>query len=142
MEKFKGKNFCTGCPICNDMEVILQNFLIFSLWDILHFKRITFFLIFIIVFSEAIGKWKAGIEDDSNFEFNSGMEDKISFGKPKTSFKVVTVLQPPFMMWDEESGTKYNNGIKRYSEIMYTFAFVHKYSGYHFIFNIFNISLK
>ena len=51
------------------------------------------------------------------------MEDKISFGKPKTSFKVVTVLQPPFMMWNEESGTKNNNGIKRYSEIMNTFAF-------------------
>ena len=95
------------------------------------FKRIFFLLQyfefnnFIIVFSEAIGKWKAGIEDDSNFEFNSGMEDKISFGKPKSSFKVVTVLQPPFMMWDEESGTKYNNGIKRHSEIMYTFAFVY-----------------
>ena len=42
------------------------------------------------------------------------MEDKIAVEKPKpkSSFKVVTVLQQPFMMWDEETG------IKKYNEVL------------------------
>ena len=51
--------------------------------------------------SEEIGHWNAGLP--SSFVFNSGMQDKISFWKSKSSFKVVTVLQAPFMMWNENT---------------------------------------
>ena len=47
----------------------------------------------------AIGTWMPGVP--SEFNFNAGMEDQISLFKAKKVYKIVSVIQPPFMQWNE-----------------------------------------
>ena len=47
----------------------------------------------------AVGTWMPGVP--SEFNFNAGMEDQISLFKAKKVYKIVSVIQPPFMQWNE-----------------------------------------
>ena len=51
------------------------------------------------IFSMAVGTWMPGVP--SEFNFNAGMEDQISLFKAKKVYKIVSVIQPPFMQWNE-----------------------------------------
>jgi hypothetical protein len=50
----------------------------------------------LIFFSFEIGHFVTGMP--SNLVYNSGMENKLTDYKAKTIYRVVTVLQAPFMM--------------------------------------------
>ena len=43
--------------------------------------------------------WHAGFP--SEFSFEPEMEEKIGFYKDKKVYRVVSVIQPPFMQWNE-----------------------------------------
>jgi len=49
--------------------------------------------------SSDVGTWMPGVP--SEFSFNAGMEDQISLFKAKKVYKIVSVIQPPFMQWNE-----------------------------------------
>jgi len=49
--------------------------------------------------SEAVGMWHAGIP--AEFSFEPMMEEKIALYKAKKVYRVVSVIQPPFMQWNE-----------------------------------------
>ena len=52
------------------------------------------------MFSHDVGTWLAGVP--SSFSFNSAdMEDMVTLFKAKKVYKVVSVIQPPFMQWNE-----------------------------------------
>ena len=48
---------------------------------------------------EDLGTWSAGIP--GKMMFKPGMEDEIIKFRAKTVYRVVTVIQPPFMMWND-----------------------------------------
>jgi len=48
---------------------------------------------------EDLGTWSAGIP--GKIMFKPGMEDEIVKFRAKTVYRVVTVIQPPFMMWND-----------------------------------------
>jgi len=66
-----------------------------------------------------VGTWTAGVPGE--MKFKAGMEDAISQFRAKTVYRVVTVIQPPFMQWNET--TKKYEGycadlVKELTEIM------------------------
>ena len=44
--------------------------------------------------------------ESSEFDFDSGMEAEIAMFKAKRVYKIVSVIQPPFMQWNETTGNK------------------------------------
>ena len=46
-----------------------------------------------------MGTWVSGIPTE--MEFEKGMENEIAMPKKKRVYKIVTVIQPPFMQWNE-----------------------------------------
>ena len=46
-----------------------------------------------------MGTWVAGIPTDMKFE--KGMENEIAMPKKKRVYKIVSVIQPPFINWNE-----------------------------------------
>ena len=50
-------------------------------------------------FSIPVGTWVSGIPSEMVFE--KGMEDEIAVPKKKRVYKIVSVIQPPFMQWNE-----------------------------------------
>ena len=55
-------------------------------------------------FSNAVGTWTAGIP--SMMDFENGMEDEIAMFKATRVYKIVSVIQPPFMQWNETTRKK------------------------------------
>lgn len=49
--------------------------------------------------SSFVGTWMSGIP--SVMDFEKGMQDEISMIKTNRVYKIVTVIQPPFMQWNE-----------------------------------------
>ena len=49
-----------------------------------------------------MGSWIAGAP--SEFDFDPGMEDEIAMFNTKRVYKIVSVIQPPFMQWNETLG--------------------------------------
>ena len=56
-------------------------------------------LITCIIFSTPVGTWVSGIP--AEMEFEKGMEKEIAMPRKKRVYKIVTVIQPPFMQWNE-----------------------------------------
>ena len=50
-------------------------------------------------FSTPVGTWVSGIPSEMVFE--KGMENEIAVPKKKRVYKIVSVIQPPFMQWNE-----------------------------------------
>ena len=50
-------------------------------------------------FSAPVGTWVSGIPTE--IEFEKGMENEIAMPKKKRVYKIVSVIQPPFMQWNE-----------------------------------------
>ena len=48
---------------------------------------------------EDLGTWTSGIP--GTMKFKPGMEEQIIKFRAKTVYRVVTVVQPPFMLWNE-----------------------------------------
>ena len=46
-----------------------------------------------------MGTWKAGIP--AMMDFENGMENEIAMFKATRVYKIVSVIQPPFMQWNE-----------------------------------------
>ena len=46
-----------------------------------------------------MGTWVSGIP--TKMEFEKGMENEIAMPKKKRVYKIVSVIQPPFMQWNE-----------------------------------------
>ena len=46
-----------------------------------------------------MGTWRAGIPSEMDFE--NGMEDEIAMFKATRVYRIVSVIQPPFMQWNE-----------------------------------------
>ena len=59
------------------------------------------FYYFIKVFyhSQNVGMWMPG--SPSQFSFESGMEEELILFKAKKVYRIVSVIQPPFMLWNE-----------------------------------------
>ena len=55
-----------------------------------------------LFFSTPVGSWIAG--EPSEFDFDPGMEDEIAMFNTKRVYKIVSVIQPPFMQWNETLG--------------------------------------
>ena len=51
-----------------------------------------------------MGTWVAGIPTDMKFE--KGMENEIAMPKKKRVYKIVSVIQPPFINWNETTRKK------------------------------------
>ena len=51
-----------------------------------------------------MGTWTAGIP--SMMDFENGMEDEIAMFKATRVYKIVSVIQPPFMQWNETTRKK------------------------------------
>ena len=51
------------------------------------------------IFSTTVGTWVSGIPTE--MEFEKGMENEIAMPRKKKSYKIVSVIQPPFMQWNE-----------------------------------------
>ena len=49
-----------------------------------------------------MGTWTPGFP--SAFNLNADMEDKLVLRKTRDVLRVVSVIQPPFMEWNEEKG--------------------------------------
>jgi ionotropic glutamate receptor len=54
--------------------------------------------------SHEVGTWTAGIPSHFNFK-SAEMEEKAALFKAKKVYKVVSVIQPPFMQWNETKNT-------------------------------------
>ena len=54
--------------------------------------------------SNTVGTWMSGIP--SRMEFESGMEDEIVMNRKTIVYKIVSVIQPPFMQWNETLSKK------------------------------------
>ena len=46
-----------------------------------------------------MGTWASGIPTE--MEFEKGMQNEIAKPKKKRVYKIVSVIQPPFMQWNE-----------------------------------------
>ena len=66
----------------------------------------------------------AGIPSEMDFE--SGMEDEIAMFKATRVYKIVSVIQPPFMQWNETLRKLINTK----SFVQKIFFFVETYEGY------------
>ena len=51
------------------------------------------------LFSTPLGTWVPGIPTE--MEFEKGMQKEIAMPKKKRVYKIVSVIQPPFMQWNE-----------------------------------------
>ena len=51
-----------------------------------------------------MGTWVAGIPTDMKFE--KEMENEIAMPKKKRVYKIVSVIQPPFINWNETTRKK------------------------------------
>ena len=75
------------------------------------FKRgkvnIDLFVVVDKVLSSPVGTWMSGIP--SVMDFEEGMEHEISMIKTSRVYKIVTVIQPPFMQWNETLRKKRSN---------------------------------
>ena len=49
-----------------------------------------------------MGSWIAGVP--SEFDFDPGMEDEIAMFNTKRVYKIVSVIQQPFMQWNDTLG--------------------------------------
>ena len=56
-------------------------------------------LMIYMIFSTTVGTWVSGIP--TKMEFEKGMENEITRPKKKRVYKIVSVIQPPFMQWNE-----------------------------------------
>ena len=54
--------------------------------------------------SDDVGTWTSRMPSSFNFK-SPEMEDKLTIFKARDVYRVVTVLQPPFMMWNDTTGT-------------------------------------
>ena len=52
-----------------------------------------------IIFSTPLGTWVSGIPSEMKFE--NDMENEIAMPEKKRVYKIVSVIQPPFMQWNE-----------------------------------------
>ena len=75
----------------------------------------------------------------SEFSFNAGMEDTISLFKAKKVYKIVSVEQPPFMLWNETTRKYqyifwniYDKKLQDENIIYKYFIILEKYEGYCF----------
>ena len=64
-----------------------------------HCRGMVLLLIIYIIFSTPLGTWVSGIP--TKMEFEKGMENEIAMPKKKRVYKIVSVIQPPFMQWNE-----------------------------------------
>ena len=53
--------------------------------------------------NETVATWVPGIPD-SHLVYDRSMEQEVQLVTPREKLRIVTVLQPPFMMHDEDSG--------------------------------------
>ena len=65
---------------------------------------------------EDIGTWTSGTP--GTMKFKAGMEEKIVQFRAKTVYRVVTVVQPPFMLWNETT-SKYKVDVVREEDVEY-----------------------
>ena len=49
--------------------------------------------------SHDVGMWMPG--NPSSFSFEPGMEQELMLFKARQIYRIVSVIQPPFMMWNE-----------------------------------------
>ena len=59
-----------------------------------------------LLFSNEVGTWKAGINSSFNF-ISPEMEEKVAIIQAKKVYKVVAVMQPPFIFWNETKSIDY-----------------------------------
>ena len=69
--------------------------------------NIDLFVVVDKVLSSPVGTWMSGIP--SVMDFEKGMEHEISMIKTSRVYKIVTVIQPPFMQWNETLRKKRSN---------------------------------
>ena len=55
-----------------------------------------------INFRTSVGSWTAGVP--SEIDFDPGMEDEIAMFNTKRVYKIVSVIQQPFMQWNDTLG--------------------------------------
>ena len=69
--------------------------------------------------SNTVGTWMSGIP--SRMEFESGMEDEIVMNRKTIVYKIVSVIQPPFMQWNETLSKKlksdFNINLRYYCQV-------------------------
>ena len=53
--------------------------------------------------NEIVATWTPGIPD-SHLIYSRGKEQEVQLVTPREKLRIVTVLQPPFMMYDANSG--------------------------------------
>ena len=76
------------------------------------------------LFSTPLGTWVSGIPTE--MEFEKGMENEIAMSKKKRVYKIVSVIQPPFMQWNETTRKKFILYFAAWKRILC----LEKYEGY------------
>ena len=64
----------------------------------------------------------------SSFAFEPGMEEALTLFKAKQIYRIVSVIQPPFMMWNETK-RKFAKAKQNYLNILRV-HFIEQYEGY------------
>ena len=77
-----------------------------------------------MAFSTPVGTWTAGMP--SLMDFENGMEDEIAMFKATRVYKIVSVIQPPFMQWNETLRKRNKPDLLP----LIQYIFIEKYEGY------------
>ena len=64
----------------------------------------------------------------SQFSFESGMEEELILFKAKKVYRIVSVIQPPFMLWNETK--RKNDQILQFDQLIVKILISEVYEGY------------